>query len=246
MLLASHFVYKLSALRSPTNEQIDEFNKLIINYIWNGKQPKIKFDTLKGKKNQGGLKLVDIEKKDMSLKIQWVNRILKNDTLYTKLVYYFLPKIGPLIWQCNLHKSDIDYLMPRKSFWKDVLIAWCSINFKSPVNLDEIENTILWYNSDIRIQNKPIFYKKCYKNGITFVKDILNENKRFMSYTEFVARFGNVLTFTEYYGILESIPQSWKRIIRNDQGNQNGISETFFEHFQKKTEVYFCNIRLSN
>ena len=32
-LLASHFVYKLSALRSPNKEQIDEFNKLIVNYI---------------------------------------------------------------------------------------------------------------------------------------------------------------------------------------------------------------------
>ena len=55
-----------------------------------------------------------------------------------------------------------------------------------------------------------------------------------MSYPEIVAKFGNVLTFTDYYGILESIPQLWKRIIRNEQDNQNIVASTFFEHFQNK------------
>ncbi len=233
-LIASHFVYKLSALRSPTKDQLEEFNKLIVNYIWNSRQPKVKSEILKGKKDQGGLKLVDMQKKDISLKIQWVNRILKNDDLCTKLAYYFLPKVGSLIWKCNLHKNDIDNLMPRESFWKDVLFAWCSISFKSPVNLDEIKNTILWYNSEIRIENKPVFYKKCHNNGMTCIRDILNENKSFMSYPEIVTKFGNVITFTQYYGILEAIPVIWKRTIRNDQGDHIDVSSSFFEYFKKK------------
>ncbi len=233
-LMASHFVYKLSALRSPTTDQMDEFNKLIVNYVWNSKQPKIKFDILKGKKNQGGLKLVDIQKKDMSLKIQWVNRILDNDSLYAELAYYFLPKGGPLIWQCNLHKNDIDIFMTKKNFWKDVLFSWCTVNYKTPINFEDIRNTTIWYNSEIRIKNKPIFYKKCHNSGMTYIKDILKENNRFLSYPEVVTKFGNVISFIEYYGILESIPHTWKRIIRNAQVNPNDGSVTFFEHFKKK------------
>ncbi len=125
--------------------------------------------------------------------------------------------------------------MPKGNFWKDVLSAWCRINFKSPINLAEIKNTLLWYNSEIRINNKPVFYKKCHSKGMTYVKDIINENERFMSYPEIIDKFGNVITFTEYYGILQSIPQSWKRDLRNVQNNQEGDDcSTFFDFFQRK------------
>ena len=63
VLMGSHFVYKLSALQGPTDEQIGQFNDLITKYIWNGKRPKINRNILMGKKEQGGLKLIDIKKK---------------------------------------------------------------------------------------------------------------------------------------------------------------------------------------
>ncbi len=171
-LMGSHFVYKLSALESPSDDQKKQFNDIITNYIWNRKRPKIKRNILVGKKDQGGLKLVDIEKKDMSLKIQWVRRIIDSDSISSKLAYYFLPKIGHLLWQCNLKPQDVDLFLCTNNFWRDVMLAWCSANFECLRTREKILNGVIWYNSEIRIRDKPIFYKRCYEAGMIYVKDI--------------------------------------------------------------------------
>ena len=233
-LMGSHFVYKLSALQGPHEDQIKAFNELILKYIWNGKRPKINKDILTGKKEQGGLKLVDIEKKDMALKIQWVHRILEPDSLSAKLAYYFLPQIGPAIWQCNLLYSDVDIFMPKNTFWKEVLLAWCKLNFEQPITLNDIQNTTIWYNSDIRVANKPIFYAKCYNAGIIYISDIVKENMEFLSYNELITKFGNVMTFIEYYGILHAIPKAWKQLLKNNMPIPNQNKLTFYEKFQNK------------
>ncbi len=54
------------------------------------------------------------------------------------------------------------------------------------------------------------------------------------SYPEILTKYGNMVTFLEYYGILEAIPQSWKQIIRNNQGTQTVNDLSFFDHFKQK------------
>ncbi len=123
--------------------------------------------------------------------------------------------------------------MSKDGFWKDVLSAWCISNFESPTTLDNIKDTIIWFNSEIKIANTPIFYKRCHLSGMTYVKDILNDHNDFLSYQEIIGKFGYVINFIEYYGILESIPCTWKRILRNAL-NPNEINLTFFETFEQK------------
>ena len=50
-------------------------NKLVVNFIWNGKKPKIKRDTLIGPKDKGGLELPDYEIVTKSLRCAWVKRM---------------------------------------------------------------------------------------------------------------------------------------------------------------------------
>ena len=128
VLMSSQFVYKLACLRSPTKVQYDRYKKSIRKYIWEGKNPKIAYDTLISNVSNGGMKLVDLEHKDNALKIQWIKRIKINESL-SNIAYYFLPKIGDLLWKCNLHYNDVKNIMPKDNFWQDVLSAWCKYNF---------------------------------------------------------------------------------------------------------------------
>ena len=48
------------------------------NFIWNNKKEKIKLKTLKLSKENGGLKLVDLQKKDDSLKINFAFCLLSS------------------------------------------------------------------------------------------------------------------------------------------------------------------------
>ena len=46
----------------------------------------------------------------------------------------------------------------------------------------DFSNIPIWYNSFVRIDNKPIYYKNQYKAGIQFQNDLLDENFRFLTF----------------------------------------------------------------
>ena len=69
---------------------------------------------------------------------------------------------------------------------------------------------------------------------MVYVHDILKENNEFLSYNELITKFGNVLTFIEYYGILSAIPRTWKHIFKNNIPTIEQNKFTFYEMFQSK------------
>ena len=221
VLMSSQFVYKLACLNSPTNDHYNQYKKTIRNFIWEGKNPKIAYSTLISSISEGGVKLVDLERKDKALKIQWIKRIKTNNSL-ANLAYYFLPDIGELLWQCNLHPADVKSIMPKENFWQNVLSAWCTYNFSIASNLNSVLNSLLWYNSEIKVNHKPIFYKRCFKKGILYIKDIVDiRTNEFLTFGALVAKYGNTITFVEYNGLISSIPRSMKQILRQNVANDN-------------------------
>ncbi len=68
--------------------------------------------------------------------------------------------MGKLIWECNLHSNDVESVMPRKGFWYNVLNSWSKHNYKPRAEKNEMMNTIIWYNSEIKVNGRPIFIKK--------------------------------------------------------------------------------------
>ena len=143
------------------------------------------------------------------MKVKWVYRLLENHTI-RNLAYYFLPPIGDYIWSCSLNDVDINILV-NNEFWKNILTAWCHLR-KTDQDDKIVRYEIIWFNSSIRIGNKTTFYKKAFNAGIIYIKDILNNNNRFFSYQELCDKYSdNVLTFLEYYGIIEAVPKAWKQ-----------------------------------
>ena len=57
---------------------IDRINKIIFNFIWDGKTPKIKKKTIIAEIKHGGLKMIDFEIMERSLKIAWIKRFTEN------------------------------------------------------------------------------------------------------------------------------------------------------------------------
>ena len=98
--------------------------------------------------------------------------------------------------------------MPEHNVWYDVLVSWCKFNYKKLDDINSIMNSIIWLNSEITVKDKPLMSKKCIENGILYIKDLVNmHSKELMSYNEFVQKYGNVINFLQYYGILKAIPQ---------------------------------------
>ena len=67
-----------------------KMEKLLEQFIWNGRKPKIKTTILQGRRVDGGLRLVNLCIKDRSLKAQWVSKLYKDDTTLTYLHFILL------------------------------------------------------------------------------------------------------------------------------------------------------------
>ena len=138
-----------------------------------------------------------------------------------------------MIWKCNVKDIHLEAISDYNGFWSDVLKAWCKLNYSRKDNLTDILDSIIWYNSDILVNNKPIFYKKCYEKGIVKIRDILNENNAFLSHNEICRKYGYTIDWVSYFGLIEAIPQDYKTIIRNGAYNDTVVT-TFYENLIQK------------
>ena len=75
-----------SLLLTVSKSLIDRINKIIFSFIWEGKPPKIKKKTIIGEKHCGGLKMIDFEIMEWSLKIAWIKRIAESSNASWKKI----------------------------------------------------------------------------------------------------------------------------------------------------------------
>ena len=68
-LVASLFVYKMMVLPIIPKKVIKNMENVMREFLWNGKKAKIALNILQNPKTQGGLNLVNLEKRDKALKV---------------------------------------------------------------------------------------------------------------------------------------------------------------------------------
>lgn len=77
----------------------DDFIKIvkseIVNFVWNGKKPEIKYHTLIGNYEQGGLKFLDFDCIIKASLFKWAKRLMDDNVIYWKAFPLIkLQKIG--------------------------------------------------------------------------------------------------------------------------------------------------------
>ena len=214
-LIASQFVYKMMVLPTIPEHIIKNIDNVIRRFIWNGKKAKISYKILQNSKKEGGLKLVNLKNKDIALKATWP-QILQNEDEYSQIVWPIL-KAATLkenIWRCNLSPKDVKYLKIKSEFWKDVLTSWCEYNYR---NWTRAENQIIWYNSDIKINNKVFMWNDMYEKGLLYVHQ-LYANKNFKTFQQIYEEFG--LSKMRYNSLKMAIPKYWKQTFTDQSLSQ--------------------------
>ena len=197
-----------------------EIETLLKKYIWDGKRAKLTLDLIKSSKSDGGLAMINLAIKDMSLKIQWVLTVLNYEVI-THITYTFLgcKGLGNNIWKCNL--SSVDVLSVFKlGFSADVLYSWAWYNYYA-LQPHQIPYQILWYNSHMLVKNKSVCYDSAVQKGVMYLYDIIQDGG-LMSYQQFCDRWGRCLTWLQYYSVIDTLPILWKQIIQS----QNVIMDT--------------------
>ena len=83
--------------------------------------------------------------------------------------------------------------------------------------VEDILNESIWWNSNIKIDNEVILWKKWLEKGIIRVKDIVDRNQDFLSVDKFKEKFGIKPKFLELQSLISSIPANWKILLRKDK-----------------------------
>ena len=81
---------------------------------------------------------------------------------------------------------------------------------------EQILNMVIWGNSLIKRNNRPIFDPNLVNSNIERIFDIYKvEDHRFYTHEEITSIYGTVIDELFYYGILAAIPRIWKHILKN-------------------------------
>lgn len=112
----------------------------------------------------------------------------------------------------DINLLDLQNLPP---FYHVVLKYWQEFKLLTACDEKTPENEIIWNNFNILVDRESIFYKTWFKKGIVQVKDLVDENRDFLSLADFKRKFNVDTPFTLYYGLIRAIPVRWKNLIRN-------------------------------
>ena len=209
-LLLSKFVNILICLPSPSLKLSKEINKLFYNFLWNEKPDQIKRIIAQQTFVKGGLDMIDFKLFDESLKISWIRRLTESEAAWTKIVkkaYPFLfniPKFGDQYQSVILNKLE-------NQFWENVTTCYYSLYsnyvFKST---NELETVNFLYNSNIKVNKKPIKNAYLANNGIYQIRQF-KQGGLFLTYQQFNTNNNMQLNFLQHLSIVNAIKSYCKK-----------------------------------
>ena len=190
-----------TSLPNPNVEIYETINKTLYDFLWN-KNPKIKKTVVIKKYIEGGLNMINLNAFVNALKSTWIRRLLLNESKWQELIKIHINL--EMLTSCNVEYIQDILSTLNNQFWKDVLKSFLDINYETEIGEEQILKSPLFYNRNIKIDRKYVFYKTWYDKGIRFVNDLVNQNGSFYSYQE-VGIDGSPLNILKYQGFIDSL-----------------------------------------
>ena len=156
-VLIRKFVYISSLLLTP-KEFVKELNQILFHFLWKGPDKVTRVSVI-NEYDKGGLKMTDVDSMVMSLRLAWLKRLLifgSNDGFWKRYLLHLLePYGGFFFFKCNFDIRDYPNL---PQIYSELLQWWSEFREMPASEKDRVH--IIWNNKDIRIDKKPICYKK--------------------------------------------------------------------------------------
>ena len=171
-LMGSLFVYCMSTMLFLKQDDINKIESIIRNFLWGGRRAKVSLATLMKRKKDGGLRLVNLQAKQQTMRIAWIFKL--DYFLETCLCNNLSNIIGNQIWRCNIKMGDVKRIFGVDTFWSQMLYSWAGINFHKPDCKKAVLSQALWYNSHIKINGDMLCWKSWVEKGIFTVEDLVN------------------------------------------------------------------------
>ena len=129
-------------------------------------------------------------------------------------------------------------LRNERSFYRELLECW--LEFRNLFLADKERLCIVWNNKDVRIDEKPVFYKSYYDSGIFIIKDLLFnlDNMESFNVINNIVEKANFLTWT---GLRHAILKTTEYTTFTENTYFTKRNE-IFDIAEKKTKDYYSLI----
>ena len=211
-------IYPLSVLKTPSQEAFNSINKMIFEFVWDGKPEKIKRNRLFSMYENGGLKLTDVSLFEKALKMSWIKRYLDPNEIgqWKKIYKNLLDKNGnELIFESEIREKDIENIVNKNSFLFDILRVWVQTKQKENIENNKrqhITKTVIWNNSEFKVNGKLIFHREWFEKGIKYIEHLFDfRTKTYYSFEQMKYLYNlNDNQYLRYYQLISCIPSSYK------------------------------------
>ena len=214
----SKLTFVCSVLSTPASFAA-EVDKLIFDFIWDYKIPKIKKTTLIKDKENGGLNVINFSLFDKALKICWVKRFCSEGNQPWKIIpLRLLSNVGgTLLFYCNYNVKYLTLNVKLPAFYNEIILHWQEINNVIPKTKKGVLDQIIWNNSFIKINNTSVYFESWHQVGVTKLSSLVDENKtRLLSLHEFSEKFKIKCNFLQFIGLTSAIPGKWKNYLKEE------------------------------
>ena len=146
----------------------------------------------------------------------WIKRFhLSENSAWTVIPNEATSHLGGLTFlsTCNCNSKDLN-IKELPLFYERMLQYWFEFKDLQSNKMSCTNKTTIWNNQDIKIDNKTIFFRTWFDKGVHTVKDLVDQNLDFLTYEEFQLRNQLQTNFLTYYGLINAIPQEYKKALK--------------------------------
>ena len=195
------------SLPNPSEQIIKQINNLFFEFLWQGPST-IKYDVIIKTYCDGGLKMINLNAFIAALKSTWIRRLIVKDGQWQHLIIH---KINiKNISNLGLRYSESLVKDMGNLFWKDVLKSYISV-LKNSINVEDhplivnILKSPIYFNTNIKIGGKDIFFKSYYDKGLVLVNDFIKDDGNFYACEELNKIYNIKMIFLQYHCLKKAI-----------------------------------------
>ena len=212
-LIIPKLLYPMSVLPVPANV-VATMDKMIIDFFWNQRKPKIKRDVVIQNIENGGIAVPHFASMVESNRILWLKRLLdKSDSKWKCIIGKLIKPFSINHFVENtLDQNTIDSIpIP---FYKQLFEIWSNTKSK-PETKHEIMEQIIWNNRYIQLadgfkkKSKSIKWPKLYASGIIKIKDLFTPEGSMIDLGKFCQDNNITYNFLQAHRIRKAIPPDW-------------------------------------
>lgn len=204
-LAMSKINHLVLALPSPSDNIMKELQNMFYKYLWSNGPDRIKRKVITQSVDNGGLRMIDVEKFICALKVTWIRRVINDCSKYINILDTSFPFIKEYVQFGN---NFIVTKLPRiyNTFWKDVFQSYGTfLKQIQPTSWSEFLQCPLWFNDNLKVGGKPVYFKQWYEKGICFVNDLVDNSGNLKTWRQVQNEFYIRTNFLQYESILNCV-----------------------------------------